>query len=1036
MATFAVSNLGDSGPGSLRQAILDANKAPGADVLSFSVAGTIRVGKPALPSVTDTLKIDGTSAPGYLSGPIVTVDYANTRGLTFAAGADDSAVLGLSLVNASGAGLTLSASRVTVQGNFIGIQANGTTAQGNRGDGIRINAGSSGNLIGRTDPILGIDTFPSTAITPAVSTWTGIAPAGSGSDVFLTGTSGDGGLVHFGGIDGQGGLTQGVDVPGATSTVPNAPQIRTDGQLVVVGRYTDAGGTIHGFRYLGAPGDLGNPAAYLTVDIPGASYTSLNGTAQSIPNGKNITRDDSLAVGTFTEPDGGSTFGPDRAFVYNLSTGALLTKFQYPGAASTAAYGISFNSELGYYTIAGGYSTDPVNNVGDPTRPLGHAFLVDFDPRTSKLLNWTSFDDPNLVGSDTQFQGISQAQKGVYNLAANSAIGSGDLQGSIVSIRREPDGKFGVPVWVAAPTGPADTPTSVSGVFGGQFVGATAGDALQGRVNVGFQLSNLIAGNKGYGIGVYGASDSIIASNFIGTDLTGNLARPNGKSGILLTNGAARNLIGGQATGVNDPTNDVFQRPPLGNLISGNKASGVLINKGATRNILSGNFIGTASSGNSALANGGDGVTIDRANGNSLLGCTLFQDPFVFYNVISGNKGNGVRVNNSNGTVIQANFLGAGADNATLVPNKLDGLLVSGTSDNTTVGGVIPLGNVIAGNRGNGIEIRDRASNLTSFNTFAGLFAFKGAAPNGGDGTLITSSGGGIVLRTCVQSGNLGNGIRLAGNAQGVLIDDVFAGTDTVGTSPLPNGKDGIRIEGNARNVTIGGNQASVIPQVTLSANKGNGLTIVGKASRIQVINTFIGTKPLGDKPQGNGGAGIYLGDSARNVTIGGPATTDRNIIGFNGGNGLTIEGASNNTVQNTQIVSNDGYGVALVSPKHGSKHKGNTTSGNRIGVIGLGNAIESNGLGGIFASGELQGGFIQANSIVNNTGNGITLDSAEHLTVGGSKAGAGNSITGNTGFGLFATGDCDGTVVKGNTIRNNGRGNINARKAKDISIL
>ena len=90
---------------------------------------------------------------------------------------------------------------------------------------------------------------------------------------------------------------------------------------------------------------------------------------------------------------------------------------------------------------------------------------------------------------------------------------------------------------------------------------------------------------------------------------------------------------------------------------------------------------------------------------------------------------------------------------------------------------------------------------------------------------------------------------------------------------------------------------------------------------------------------------------------------------------------------------------------------------------------------GGIFATGELNGGFLQANTITDNTGNGITLDSAEHLTVGGSKPGAGNTITGNTGCGLFATGDCEGTVVKGNTINTNGKGNINARKAKDISI-
>ncbi len=82
-------------------------------------------------------------------------------------------------------------------------------------------------------------------------------------------------------------------------------------------------------------------------------------------------------------------------------------------------------------------------------------------------------------------------------------------------------------------------------------------------------------------------------------------------------------------------------RPPEGNLISGNDGDGVLITGQATENQLSGNFIGTDSTGNAALGNTLDGVAIVSANNNSLIGCTFQDDPFVFYNVISGNGGNG-----------------------------------------------------------------------------------------------------------------------------------------------------------------------------------------------------------------------------------------------------------------------------------------------------------------------------------------------------------------------------------------------------------
>ena len=43
---------------------------------------------------------------------------------------------------------------------------------------------------------------------------------------------------------------------------------------------------------------------------------------------------------------------------------------------------------------------------------------------------------------------------------------------------------------------------------------------------------------------------------------------------------------------------------------------------------------------------------------------------------------------------------------------------------------MIPLGNVISGNDGNGIDVAGTASGFTSFNTFGGTYAFGGAAPN------------------------------------------------------------------------------------------------------------------------------------------------------------------------------------------------------------------------------------------------------------------------------------------------------------------
>ena len=61
-ATFTVTTSADSGAGSLRQAITDANAAAGADTIVFSgVVGTITLGS-LLPEITDDLSISGPTA--------------------------------------------------------------------------------------------------------------------------------------------------------------------------------------------------------------------------------------------------------------------------------------------------------------------------------------------------------------------------------------------------------------------------------------------------------------------------------------------------------------------------------------------------------------------------------------------------------------------------------------------------------------------------------------------------------------------------------------------------------------------------------------------------------------------------------------------------------------------------------------------------------------------------------------------------------------------------------------------------------------
>jgi hypothetical protein len=971
LSTFTVTNLRNTGSGSLREAIIESNAQSGANTIGFSVAGTIRIKGKSLPAITNTVTIDGESAPSFAGSPVVTVNFQGTRGLTFAPGSDGSDVESLSLVKAGKAGVTISSSNVTVQGNYIGLLANGTTVAGNWGDGVQINASSRGDLIGKVDPVSSVDYYPTTTVYTSdgqpmtVSGWQGIREGDSSDQYIITGTSDDNGLLYIGPISGIGGTAYPVNYPnGAATTSVYGPDNLGNGELRLVGSYTTGSGQTDGFMFRGTVDDLNDSSDYTTIEdtADDATYTYIHST------------DGDMAVGN----DGDVPAVTDHAFVYSISQNTF-TDIAYPGATSTSAYGVWFNGGTSY-TICGGYTS-----VLSDGKSLAAGYLVNYNEATGQFTDWTSYNDPDgQVGQSlvAHFQGISSPEAGVYTLSANVTESGSTyvVMGAVATVRLNTDGSLGPAVWTTLSDPNIDSSLTGDSIAGNQVVGISSSEsgilAYQATINTGFQLSNVISGNGGNGIGIYGADDNMVAMNNIGTNAAGTQKRGNVQNGILVTKGALGNVIGGQATGGNDPTASVIIRPPQGNLISGNRGNGVLITKGATQTLLSGNFVGTAASGDSALGNKQDGVAIVKANDNELLGCTFQQSPFVFYNVMSGNGGNGLRITNSNDTTVQANFMGTGANNSTPVANHGDGLLVSGSSQNTQVGGPIPLGNVASGNDKNGEEVSGKASGFVSFNTFAGVTAFGGRAANGGDGILVTSTGGNNLIRTSITSGNDENGVEIAGRATGVQVTDTTSGFEDSesGIIEVPNVKNGIEIDGRAHGNSIGGFQASIEPQVTVSDNGGYGIAVEGSAHSNFVYNTYIGTSYLGAPNMGNRLGGVYLGPGTSGIKIGGTNSALQVKIFDSGRPGVMINKSNNDSILGDQIGGNGGDGVMIMQ--------------------------------------------------------------AKKLTVGGSLSSAGNAIVRNQGYGLEAFGACYGTVVQNNAFVANTQGSVNLTKSRGVTYI
>ncbi len=164
-ATFTVINTNDSGAGSLRQAILDANATMGLDTIAFDIPGTgVHTISPAsnLPSVTSPVIIDGYTQPGSSPNTLtvgddavlqIEIDGTSTIGTGIRINAPGgSTVRGLVINRCTASAVRLDQSNDNViEGNFIGVDSTGLTLSG-ASAWLTFLAGSSNNRVGGTTP--------------------------------------------------------------------------------------------------------------------------------------------------------------------------------------------------------------------------------------------------------------------------------------------------------------------------------------------------------------------------------------------------------------------------------------------------------------------------------------------------------------------------------------------------------------------------------------------------------------------------------------------------------------------------------------------------------------------------------------------------------------------------------------------------------------------------------------------------------------------------------------------------------------------
>jgi titin len=424
----------------------------------------------------------------------------------------------------------------------------------------------------------------------------------------------------------------------------------------------------------------------------------------------------------------------------------------------------------------------------------------------------------------------------------------------------------------------------------GNFLGVDPTASTSRGNNYGFELTggssatiggttpaarNVISGNA-FGI-VSFPSNTLVEGNYIGTDAAGEAALGGG-TGIYI--GGPGATIGGTATAAR-------------NVISGNTGYGIYL--AGSNGMVEGNYIGTDASGEAALGDGNGGIYVPGA------AATIGGTATGARNVISANGADGILLTGPSG-LIEGNYIGVDATGEKARGNHVYGLLVEQRASSTTIGGTAAgAANVISANGNDGIILNIVPNVLIAGNFIGTDAAGDIALGNRDSGVEVRSTspsvtiGGTTAGALNVISGNGGYGIVLDGPDG--LVQGNYVGVNEGGGSALGNELGGVFVGSGASSATIGGTSTAAAGNV-ISGNGGNGVLI--SADDNLVVDNQIGTAAFaaGSGPIPNAGDGIQLAAGADFNTVGGTSIQAINTIASNGGDGIDIQSASNNSIE------------------------------------------------------------------------------------------------------------------------------------------
>ncbi|WP_148596529.1 Ig-like domain-containing protein [Aquisphaera giovannonii] len=1043
--TQLVTNTGDSGVGSLRQALIiaAASNTTAPDVIQFAIPGTgpfvIQPLTP-LPEITHPTVIDGYTQSGSRANGLATGEDAaifvqldgsrlspGSSGLVISAGG--STVTGLSItafatpIDVHGGGANV------IQGNFLGLSPAGSLTPN---AGPMVVAGAGNNLIGgskaaQRNVIAGSGSYEVTIGGPnnifqgnyVGTNLSGTARLTAGGGVLVSSASN----TVIGGLKpASGNVLTGLTI-GTSATSPTTTGTRVQGNSIGA----DAAG-VNGF------------GGTTSLIVAAGAGTVIGGTRDTAGN---VIRDMVIGAGGSGTLIQGNAIGVDASGLRSLGS---------PGSGIVLDYS-------DHVTI-GGTAAGAGNVISGNTRGYGIVGYYTFDASSILIQG-------NLIGTDATGMTASPNGWGGVRLSGggNTIGGTGRNAGNVIS----GNGGAGLILDYGSSTA----------LIQGNFIGSDAsglrpvGNAGDGIVIQGLDSNgntiggtakgagNVIAYNGGAGVGIPSGSDAT------GNAILSNAIFANVGLGIDLgDDGVTANTPGGPHDGPN-----LLQNAPV-LLVAASRSNQVAI-KGTLSSAPNATFTIQFFANGSADPSG-------NGEGQSYLGATTVTTD------ANGDASFQASFRAQPGSVISATATDQGGNTSEFAANQsivvMTGkLLAQDDAYRTDANSPLLVG-------APGVRANDLAFDGGAFST--------NLVRGPGHGTLTITADGGFLYvpapgyvgtDSFTYQDRLGNATALAtvtitvasktlvvtntndsgpGSLRQAILDADLATTDApdtilfdlqgdgpfliMPTSPLPAITHATIIDGysqpGAMAATPGpGGSAVILVQLNGLAQPGGdgllatapgvvirGLSFAGFATAIRltgaggdvVEGNFIGTDVTGTTADFGNNLGIYI--ESPNNTIGGTAAGAGNLVSGNWDVGILLDGpsASNNVIQGNR-VGTDATGMTAVWNWSDGIALRSGASSNRIGGTepGAGNILSGNAYGLSFAAGcafnTVQGNLIGADatgqSAIGNMSGGIDDDGGDNL-IGGTASGAGNVISGNWGSGLiveFASRD----VIQGNAI-------------------